>query len=290
LTFWITPLRFFALPTKNQLPFKTLLNIGACMNISDFKGIDEKLPIALLFDVDELLFSNRKEIYSAYKALLDSRNIKMHSNEQFLGRNLFEIIENIRSNYGLSDSLDDLIAERRKFYIEELKNSDSSPCDGVRSLFNLLESNEDKDRIKVAYVTSSEYAFVEIVLRRIFTEIGLEKYQHEPDLFFYQSNGIEASSCWKDGMKKKPHPQLYLNTISRIGVPPEQCIAFEDSLGGFQAAYSAGTNIVIVPSPSSVESFQDMVPGVVYEDRKCRLHTLEEFAPALENLILSTVS
>jgi HAD superfamily hydrolase (TIGR01509 family) len=45
----------------------------------------------------------------------------------------------------------------------------------------------------------------------------------------------------------KPDPALYLLAAARLGVPPEECIAFEDSENGARAAQAAGVRVVIVP-------------------------------------------
>jgi HAD superfamily hydrolase (TIGR01509 family) len=45
----------------------------------------------------------------------------------------------------------------------------------------------------------------------------------------------------------KPDPALYLLAAARLGVAPEDCIAFEDSENGARAAQAAGIRVVIVP-------------------------------------------
>jgi len=45
----------------------------------------------------------------------------------------------------------------------------------------------------------------------------------------------------------KPDPALYLLAAARLGVPPDDCIAFEDSENGARAAQAAGVRVVIVP-------------------------------------------
>ena len=45
----------------------------------------------------------------------------------------------------------------------------------------------------------------------------------------------------------KPDPALYLLAAARLGVAPEDCIAFEDSENGARAAQVAGVRVVIVP-------------------------------------------
>ena len=48
--------------------------------------------------------------------------------------------------------------------------------------------------------------------------------------------------------KKKPHPQVYLQTLSRLGLQAAECLAFEDSSNGLQAALGAGLQTIITPN------------------------------------------
>ncbi len=42
----------------------------------------------------------------------------------------------------------------------------------------------------------------------------------------------------------KPHPEIYLLAAELLSIPPCNCIVFEDSFSGVQAARAAGTRIV----------------------------------------------
>lgn len=63
----------------------------------------------------------------------------------------------------------------------------------------------------------------------------------------------------------KPHPAVYLLAAERLGVPPSQCIIFEDSETGIQAAKAAGARVVAVrttdaplpPTDFSIRDFTD---------------------------------
>lgn len=48
--------------------------------------------------------------------------------------------------------------------------------------------------------------------------------------------------------KKKPHPQVYAQTLARLGLPASDCLAFEDSSNGLQAALGAGLATIITPN------------------------------------------
>ncbi|MCX7742298.1 MAG: HAD-IA family hydrolase [Tepidimonas sp.] len=45
--------------------------------------------------------------------------------------------------------------------------------------------------------------------------------------------------------RKKPHPQVYLQTLARLNLPAAQALALEDSANGLQAARGAGLLTVI---------------------------------------------
>jgi sugar-phosphatase len=50
----------------------------------------------------------------------------------------------------------------------------------------------------------------------------------------------------------KPHPAVYVSTMSRLGVDPRYCIAFEDTVIGVRAAKSAGARVIAVPDPADI--------------------------------------
>lgn len=48
--------------------------------------------------------------------------------------------------------------------------------------------------------------------------------------------------------RKKPHPQVYLQALAQLQLPPQACIAFEDSAKGLCAATAAGLETVVTPT------------------------------------------
>jgi mannitol-1-/sugar-/sorbitol-6-/2-deoxyglucose-6-phosphatase len=46
----------------------------------------------------------------------------------------------------------------------------------------------------------------------------------------------------------KPHPDVYLSACAGLGVPPADCVAFEDSPNGVRAARAAGMHCIAVPA------------------------------------------
>ncbi len=58
-----------------------------------------------------------------------------------------------------------------------------------------------------------------------------------------------------DVRKTKPDPEIYLMTAARLGVSPEQCLAFEDSVAGATAAIRAGLRTCVVPQIKQPDTF-----------------------------------
>ncbi len=66
----------------------------------------------------------------------------------------------------------------------------------------------------------------------------------------------------------KPHPAVYINTAERLGLHPQNCLAFEDSLPGVIAAKAAQMKVVAIPEVKR--------PGFALADRQ--LSSLLEFS------------
>ena len=71
----------------------------------------------------------------------------------------------------------------------------------------------------------------------------------------------------------KPHPGVYLTAAARLGVAPERCLVFEDSVPGIRAAKAAGMTAVAVPAPELAHD-----PAFALAD--LRLGSLREWSAA----------
>jgi HAD superfamily hydrolase (TIGR01509 family) len=60
---------------------------------------------------------------------------------------------------------------------------------------------------------------------------------------------FETLVCAGDYTKSKPDPEPFLVAAERLGVAPRDCLVFEDTEMGVQAATAAGMASVKVPQP-----------------------------------------
>jgi HAD superfamily hydrolase (TIGR01509 family) len=102
------------------------------------------------------------------------------------------------------------------------------PMPGLRRtirLFRLLS-------LRLALASSSARSLIDAVVARL--DIGPH---------------IEAICSAEDEARGKPYPDVYLAAAARLGVPPERCLAVEDSIAGVTAAKAAGMRCIAVPLP-----------------------------------------
>ncbi len=64
---------------------------------------------------------------------------------------------------------------------------------------------------------------------------------------------FDAVVCREDVTRTKPDPDLYRTALDRVGVPPAEAIALEDSSNGVRAAKAAGLFCVAVPNPLTAD-------------------------------------
>ena len=71
----------------------------------------------------------------------------------------------------------------------------------------------------------------------------------------------------EDEERGKPDPAVYLSAARELGVPPERCLAVEDSINGVRSAKEAGMVCVAVPVSGVTDGFEgaDLVLGSIEE-------------------------
>ncbi|MDD5111013.1 MAG: HAD family phosphatase [Candidatus Altiarchaeota archaeon] len=57
---------------------------------------------------------------------------------------------------------------------------------------------------------------------------------------------LDAITMGTEVARGKPDPEIYLETAKRLGVKPEECVVFEDSVHGVRAGKAAGMRVIAV--------------------------------------------
>ena len=82
---------------------------------------------------------------------------------------------------------------------------------------------------------------------------------------------------------KKPHPQVYLKVLADMALPASDCMAFEDSANGLQAAMAAGLPTVITPNAFTAHHPFDGALRVVPDLSAVKLAHLREWHAAVQH-------
>ncbi|MDR2627211.1 MAG: HAD family phosphatase [Dysgonamonadaceae bacterium] len=100
--------------------------------------------------------------------------------------------------------------------------------------------------VKTGLVTSSD----NIKLKRVFETLHLD--------------GVFDTVVSADRITQgKPDPMCYLLAAADLGVPPEQCIVFEDSFPGIAAGNAAGMAVIGLSTTNTKEAIREMVEMVI---------------------------
>ncbi len=84
--------------------------------------------------------------------------------------------------------------------------------------------------LRLAIATTTSRANVEALLART------------PSL---SAGAFQVIATGEDARQKKPHPEVYQYVLDRLGLDPQECLAFEDSALGLRAARTAGVPTVV---------------------------------------------
>lgn len=186
-----------------------------------------------IFDMDGTLIDNMQFHTRAWQQMLNENGIEL-SAEEFLvttaGRTNDEIIPGIFGDISAEER--NKLAERKEQLYREFYLPHRKVLDGA------IEFLEVADELGVAMgiASAAPTANAEFIL----DGLGLRK--------FFRSV-ITAD----DGLKGKPDPAMFLKSAENLGVDPENCIVFEDAVGGFEAAHRAGMRSIGIATVNSLE-------------------------------------
>ena len=192
----------------------------------------KKLPAAVLWDMDGTLVDSEPYWLLSEKNLAaeHSKDWTEQDGLDLVGMSLYDSSKIIKSKLDSELHPDEIMHNLTDSVVSHLQR-EIPWRPGALELLSELK----KKGVKTALVTMS--------LRRMALAVA-------------DSVGFEAFDvvvAGDDVRNGKPHPEPYLKAAELLGVKPQDCIAFEDSITGLRSAEAAGTRAVgvenIVPIP-----------------------------------------
>jgi HAD superfamily hydrolase (TIGR01509 family) len=180
-----------------------------------------------IFDCDGTLADNMPLHYRAWSmAMADFGG--QYPEELFYewgGRPTANIVAALNDRFGLSMDVESVVHRKEEYYFQLIP--EVAPMEEV---VGFAQSLRGKSPLAVA--SGGHRALVVATLRALQIE-----------------DWFDAVVCAEDYDRGKPHPDPFLLAAKLLGVPPEDCVVFEDSPTGIEAAKSAGMEWVFVTSP-----------------------------------------
>lgn len=189
---------------------------------------------AYLFDCDGTIADSMPLHYVAWKKALGEWNCVFEEQlfYEWGGMPTAEIVSTLNVKQGLNMPVEQVIGRKEDLYIASLPQLKPVP--------EVLEHIEaEYGHIPFAVVSGSTRESVTASLTRLSL---LDRF--------------ETMVCAGDYKKGKPDPEGFLLAAERLGVAPKDCLVFEDTDMGIQAATAAGMVSVRIPSHQERKSPQ----------------------------------
>ncbi|MCT6699534.1 hexitol phosphatase HxpB [Rheinheimera sp. 4Y26] len=208
---------------------------------------------AVIFDLDGLLLDSENFWQQAEYTIFSSLGVplKPEDTAQTLGWRCDNVVQHWYQHFAWQGptqaEVADMIIER----VIGMIISKGKLMPGALDALKLCQSL----KLPMALATSSNHKMMLAIL------------QH-----FDLQNFFQATCSAEFLPLAKPHPQVYLNAAAALNVPPQQCLALEDSVTGLIAAKAARMRCIAVP-----DSAHRHAPGYAIADLV--LQSLTELHP-----------
>ncbi|MDO4880547.1 MAG: beta-phosphoglucomutase [Capnocytophaga sp.] len=199
-----------------------------------------------IFDLDGVIVDTAKYHFLSWKKIGAEYDFELthELNEQLKGVSRVESLKKILhwANVSVSPEKFEELATRKNTdylsYVEKMNENDI--LEGVKSFMEKAK----KENVKIALGSASKNA------RLILEKIGIISY-------------FDAIVDGNDVSKAKPDPEVFLLAAKKLGVPNENCVVFEDSEAGIQAAKTAGMQAIGIGCPEVLQQADKVFPDFI---------------------------
>ena len=190
-----------------------------------------------LFDLDGVIVDTAVFHFQAWRRLAQKLggDFTEEQNEQLKGVSRVDSLKKIIEWTGASVSDEEfrtLMIEKNEWYLELVQGL--GPQDALPGALNFLQTAYDQG-IKIALGSASKNA-----------PMILEKLGITP-LFTAIIDGNNV-------VNGKPHPEVFLKGAEALGLEPSECVVFEDSIAGVQAAKTGGMSSVGIGDAETLQA------------------------------------
>jgi HAD superfamily hydrolase (TIGR01509 family) len=183
---------------------------------------------AIIFDMDGVLVEAKEWHYKALNRALELFGYQISRYDHLTtydGLPTSKKLEMLSLESGLPKELHQFINEMKQIYTMEIVYAECKP----RFVHEYALSKLKTKGFKLAVASNSIRNTVEVMMEK-------------SKLIHYLDQIISAS----DVRKPKPDPEIYLTTMTKLGLAPQECLIIEDNENGIKAARASGAHVLVV--------------------------------------------
>lgn len=187
------------------------------------------LDAAVIFDMDGLLIDSEPLWGIAELEVFNDLGVPLQESmcNQTMGLRTSEVVSYWYAQYPWTGPSQSTVAERIISRVSELVATVAQPMPGAVEIVKLCQQMQ----LPLALASSSPMCLIETVLNKL----GLQ-------------DAFDVLNSAQTEQYGKPHPAVYLTSAHRLGVHPNNCVAFEDSIRGTISAKAASMRCIAVPA------------------------------------------
>ena len=189
---------------------------------------------AVIFDMDGVIVDTNPYHLIAWREFLKRYNIEV--TDESLRKNMFGSFNSTILKFYFERELSPeeiaALGFEKEALFREIYEAEAVPMNGLMPFLEDLK----KHGVKTGIATSAPFENLELTLRKI-----------------PLADKMESMLSERDVLRHKPNPDVYLKSAENLGMPPERCIVFEDSVSGVKAGLAAGAKVVGVLSTYTKE-------------------------------------
>lgn len=213
---------------------------------------------AFIFDMDGTIIDNMRFHIQAWQEFLSNLGVEL-TQKEIQDKNMGTIEEVMRRFCGEDLSNDEVVelGNQKELIYRNLYRPHLKPISGLNDFLNQAQQLN----ILMAIATSAGKPNID------FTLDGLEIRSY-----------FAATVGGDDVEQGKPHPETFLTAARKLDVSPEECLIFEDSLSGIEAAQNTRMKAIAIATtlPTQVFEKKSVVQQVIQDYRSLNLEYLLE--------------
>lgn len=182
----------------------------------------------VIFDLDGTLLDTEKYQWRGWLVAMEEMGVRLVPEDYLLyaGRSGKMIDEELIRRFGLSVSIGSILARKKELLMRWFEEEELIVYPFAEEAICHCRDNG----YGIALCSGGDIEEVALKLERS----GLGKY-------------FEVVVSGSDVERNKPFPDIYMRTLSLMGMTPDNCLAVEDTQYGLQAAKDAGLRCFAVP-------------------------------------------